>query len=107
MPLLEARQNYFKTGRTYPKNGSEDVYVYEINCRRSIREKAFPSTERHAILSGRKLNDSPTGPGTPPPTKEPPYPSDQKKHPEPSKDGTIRRTEIVYATEKGKKRKRS
>ena len=57
-------KNYFKTGRIYLKSGTEDVYVYEINCRRTIREKVFPFMERYVIPLGCKFRDDATGPGT-------------------------------------------
>ena len=110
MPLLEACQNYFRTGRIYLKSGSSDVYVYEINCRRSIREKVFPFMENYVLPLGCKFNDSTTGPGTFSLIKQLLYLFDQNKHLEPSRDGIIRCIEIVYATTplgKGKKRKRS
>ena len=120
LPLLYSCKYYFQTGRIYLKNNSNDVYVFEINDRTSIREKVFPFLENYVLPLGCKFNDQTTWnqdkqksiliPGTFSLIKELVTLFDQKKHLEPNQQGIIRCIEIVYLTNplgKGKKRKRS
>ena len=111
LPILEAAQHLFKTGRIYLKPGTQDIYVFEINSRKTIKEKVLPFIEKYVLPLGCKFNAKPGGSlGTFDLIKELIDLFDQKKHLEPSEQGIIRCIEIVYATNplgKGKKRKRS
>ena len=51
--LLELAQEYFATGRIYPKQGNPDVLVYAIASRRSISEKVVPFLDRYMAFSAR------------------------------------------------------
>ena len=51
--LLEMAQEYFATGRIYPKQGNPDVLVYAIASRRSISEKVIPFLDRYMRFSAR------------------------------------------------------
>ena len=51
--LLELAQEYFATGRIYPKQGNPDVLVYAIASRRSISEKVIPFLDRYMRFSAR------------------------------------------------------
>src|SRR5437867_341217 len=52
--LLDVAQEYFATGRIYPKPGNPDVLVYAITSRRSISEKVIPFLERYMLFSARR-----------------------------------------------------
>jgi hypothetical protein len=59
LPLLKALQVYFKTGRLYLKPGSLDVWVFEINDRKSSTEKVIPFSEQYVLpFSCKFVSDS-------------------------------------------------
>ncbi len=52
--LLRLAQRIFGTGRIFPKPGNEDVLVFAITDRRSLREKVIPFLRRYMALSPRR-----------------------------------------------------
>ena len=42
IPILEAAQDYFRSGRIFRKSGDSDVYVFRINNRQVLKEKIIP-----------------------------------------------------------------
>jgi hypothetical protein len=54
--LLELVQEYFGTGRIFPKHGNPDVLVYAITSRRSISEKVVPFFDQYMIYSSRRAD---------------------------------------------------
>ncbi len=54
--LLELAQEYFATGRIFPKYGNPDVLVYAIASRRSISERVIPFFDRYMLFSARRAD---------------------------------------------------
>ncbi len=52
--ILELAEGIFGTGRIYPKPGNEDVLVFAIDNRRSIRERVIPFLDKYLIESGKR-----------------------------------------------------
>jgi hypothetical protein len=50
--LLDLAMAIFNTGRIFPKPGNEDVLVYAITSRRSIKERVIPFFDRFVIPYG-------------------------------------------------------
>ena len=55
--LLELAREFFGTGRIYPKPGNEQVMVFSIDNRRSLRERLLPFLDKHPFLSQSKRED--------------------------------------------------
>jgi len=51
--ILELAKEIFATGRIYPKSGNEDVLVFAIDNRRSIKEKVIPFMDKYLIETGK------------------------------------------------------
>ena len=51
---LHLAKEIFGTGRIVPKAGNEDVLVYSIMCRRTLREKVIPFFEKYMIFSSKR-----------------------------------------------------
>ncbi len=51
---LELAGEIFGTGRIYPKPGNEDVLVFAIASRRSLKEKVIPFFERYMVFSAKR-----------------------------------------------------
>ncbi len=51
--LLDQAKEFFKTGRIYPKPGNEDVLVFRISARKSIKEKVIPFYEKYMRYASR------------------------------------------------------
>ena len=51
---LHLAKEIFGTGRIAPKVGNEDVLVYSIMCRRTIRERVIPFFEKYMIFSSKR-----------------------------------------------------
>jgi len=52
--LLEMAKEIFKTGSIWQKPGNENVLVYGIRDRRSLKERVIPFFEKYMIFSARK-----------------------------------------------------
>ncbi len=52
--ILKMAKEIFGTGRIYPKPGNDDVMVFSITSRRSIREKVIPFLEKYMVFSTKK-----------------------------------------------------
>jgi hypothetical protein len=52
--LLKLAQEVFGSGRITPKPGSEDVLVYSITNRRTLKEKVIPFFEKYMIFSAKR-----------------------------------------------------
>ena len=52
--LLELAKKIFGTGRIFKKPGNEEVLVFAITCRRSLKEKVIPFVKKYMIYSCRK-----------------------------------------------------
>lgn len=107
LPILEATQYYFQTGRIYLKPGTNNIYVFEINDRKAIKQKVFPFIKKYVLPLGCKFNGDQ---GTFELMTKLIDLFELKKHLEPSNDGIMQCIEIAYETNKsgkGKKRKRS
>lgn len=110
LALLRSLRDYFQTGRVYLKPGSRDVWVFEINDRRSLSEKVIPFFEHYVLPFSCKF--VPPGRETECGTffyfKQLLHLFDQKKHLD--KKGLIECVDAVYKTNplgKGKPRKRT
>lgn len=54
LSLLKLAQEVFGAGRIAPKPGNEDVLVYSIVCRRTLKERVIPFFEKYMVLSARR-----------------------------------------------------
>lgn len=54
LALLKLAKEVFGTGRITPKPGNEDVFVYSITSRRSLKEKVIPFFEKYMIFSTKQ-----------------------------------------------------
>ncbi len=52
--LLEFVKEMFGTGKIFPKQGNEQVLVYGIWCRRSLKEKVLPFLKKYMVFSPRQ-----------------------------------------------------
>ncbi len=52
--VLKLAQEIFGTGSIHPKQGNEDVLVYAITSRRSLRERVIPFFETYMVLSAKR-----------------------------------------------------
>lgn len=52
--LLKMAQEVFGTGRIAPKPGNEDVLVFSIVSRRSLKEKVIPFFEKYMVFSAKR-----------------------------------------------------
>lgn len=52
--LLHLAKEIFGTGRIVPKPGNEDVLVYSIVSRRTLKEKIIPFFEKYMIFSAKR-----------------------------------------------------
>lgn len=52
--LLKLAKSVFGTGRIYPKPGNEDVLVFAITSRRSLKERVIPFFERYIMKFSAK-----------------------------------------------------
>lgn len=96
--MLEIAYDVFGTGRIYPKPGNEDVLVFAIDSRRSIRERVIPFLEKYMQYSSKRPDYIKF--------KEIVVSLDRKDHW--TKDGMIKIIEIAYTMNlEGKQRKRS
>jgi len=108
LALLRSLRDYFHTGRVYLKPGSSDVWVFEINDRRSLSEKVIPFFEQYVLPFSCKFAKTEGEYGTFFYFKQLLYLFDQKKHLD--KQGLIECVGVVYKTNpfsKGKPRKRT
>ena len=51
--ILEMAKKFFGTGRIYPKPGNEEVLVFAITNRRSLKEKVLPFLKKYMVYSPR------------------------------------------------------
>jgi hypothetical protein len=54
LALLKLAQEIFGTGRIVPKPGNEDVFVYAITSRRTLKEKVIPFFEKYMTFSAKR-----------------------------------------------------
>lgn len=52
--LLKMAQEIFGTGRIAPKPGNEEVLVFSIVSRRSLKEKVIPFFEKYMVFSAKR-----------------------------------------------------
>nr|BAL58635.1 homing endonuclease [Candidatus Acetothermum autotrophicum] len=52
--LLKMAQEIFGTGQITPKPGNEEVLVFSITSRRSLKEKVIPFFEKYMIYSAKR-----------------------------------------------------
>lgn len=52
--LLQLAKEVFGTGRIAPKPGSEEVLVFSIVSRRSLKEKVIPFFEKYMVFSAKR-----------------------------------------------------
>jgi hypothetical protein len=113
---LWSLRDYFHTGRVYLKPGSLDVWVFEINDRKSLSEKVIPFFEKYVLPFSCKFSCTPSlqkhseRDGTFFYFKQLLSFFDQKKHLDKSGQGLIDCVRLVYKTNpfsKGKKRTRT
>lgn len=52
--LLKMAQEIFGTGRIAPKPGNEDVLVFSIVSRHSLKEKVIPFFEKYMVFSAKR-----------------------------------------------------
>jgi hypothetical protein len=52
--ILKMAKEIFGTGRIYSKPGNENVMVFAITCRRSLKEKVIPFLEKYMIFSSKR-----------------------------------------------------
>lgn len=98
---LDLAKEIFGTGRIFPKSGHEDVLVFSIVSRRSLKEKVIPFFEKYMVYSAKRdvfLRFKEIVEAM----------EDRKEHLTP--EGLVRIVEKAYAmnpASKGKERKRS
>ena len=56
--LLDMAKKFFKTGTIYPKPGNEDVLVFRISARKSLKEKVIPFYERYMKYASRAKKEN-------------------------------------------------
>ena len=54
LAVLELAREIFGTGRITPKPGNENVLVYAIASRRSLREQVIPFFEKYMVYSAKR-----------------------------------------------------
>ena len=95
--ILELAKNIFAAGRIYPKSGNENVLVFAIGNRRSIKEKVIPFVDKYMIISAKEKEYMLF--------KKVVYSLENKEHT--TKEGLINIVKLSYQVKgKGKERKR-